>query len=346
MENDFTDALSRLLSGATGSREFHVIQHPPHVAGRVTTEREARVFSTRTRARFLLYGHAKEREFQGSPRHVLELTALVRHGPVGKKVSARLADEFREVLPNRFLIGKDSDFLALQVTAEWIDVVARYIVGSAAALSGDLDYAESLFEDLEAQLAGDGRQQIPVVSKIRNRLPDRLADIAKVRFGIPFMEYGRTRDPELLTDCEPWLMKVLEYDPNWYGGLLGEAIVAFVLYRDLDRCWAAIKKCGSQRDTTWRYSAAFLHGYEGNLKEAWSEYRKAFANPPEDETVPIQSEEFIHIVLGEEPEQGQLHFCSAMINRKAKLDMQAVAQDLRQFLQWEGAPTGQVPSCV
>jgi hypothetical protein len=54
-------------------------------------------------------------------------------------------------------------------------------------------------------------------------------------------------------------------------------------------------------DATWRYSKALLVAYEGDLDKAYREYRDAFAAPLNVETVPIQSEEFIHLLLEGDP---------------------------------------------
>ena len=44
------------------------------------------------------------------------------------------------------------------------------------------------------------------------------------------------------------------------------------------------------------------------MEEATSDYRHAFDGPIRDVTVPLQTGEFIQIVLAEEPDRVQLHF--------------------------------------
>ncbi len=136
---------------------------------------------------------------------------------------------------------------------------------------------------------------------------------------------------------ELWMKKALKYDPNWYSGHLAQAIYDFVLRRDLPAAWEFVKQCRKIPDTTWRYSAAFLYAYEGDLNKAYREYKKAFYNSPENPTVPIQSEDFIHLVLEEEPEKGQLYYCLGLINLWAKKDFVAAKNDFQQFLNSEAA---------
>jgi len=136
---------------------------------------------------------------------------------------------------------------------------------------------------------------------------------------------------------EPWVQKALEYDPNWYSGHLNQAMCAFVLRRDLPVVWECMEKCKKIPDTIWRYSTAFLYAYEGDLGKAYKEYKRAFYDPPQDATIPLQCEDFIHIVLETEPEKGQLYYCLGLINLRAKGDLLAAKNDFQQFLNSEAA---------
>ena len=122
----------------------------------------------KTRGLFLVYGTTKLRDIQGKRQHVLELEGLVRHKPIGQEVSQKFSGEFREVLPSTFIISPTSDLLSFRVTAEWIDIAARYIVGVASGFSGDIDYAESLFLDLEKRLLSSSSSPPGPIAKIKN----------------------------------------------------------------------------------------------------------------------------------------------------------------------------------
>jgi len=68
------------------------------------------------------------------------------------------------------------------------------------------------------------------------------------------------------------------------------------------------------------------------MNEAVSDYKSAFAGSLVDKSVPIQCEEFIHIVLADEPHRVQLYFCLGLINFHAKEDYAVAADDLSLFL--------------
>jgi hypothetical protein len=64
----------------------------------------------------------------------------------------------------------------------------------------------------------------------------------------------------------------------------------------------------------------------------------------EDATVPVQCEEFIQIVLEQEPERYWLHFCLGMINYRVKGDLIAARRDFQEFL--NRAEVGRFPNQV
>jgi len=329
VRNDFVATMAKLVESSQSLCNFHLIEHPNHIAAGIKSSKDARELTEKTRGRFLIYGTAKLREIRGEQQHVLELEGLVRHKPIGPEVSQQFSSEFRKVLPSIITIPKESDFFSFLFTAEWIDIVAQYIIGIASLVSADLDTAESLFLNLEKRLLNSSSSPPSPIAKIKNSLPVRLAQVYKVRSVKLYDDYWIKRDNQILEEMELWMKKTLKYDPNWYSGHLAQAICDFVLRRDLPAAWESIKKCRKIPDTTWRYSAAFLYAYEGDLNKAYREYK----NP----TVPIQSEDFIHLVLEEEPEKGQLFYCLGLINLRAKKDFVAAKNDFQQFLNSEAA---------
>jgi tetratricopeptide (TPR) repeat protein len=247
-------------------------------------------------------------------------------------VSERLAAEFREVLPRSLLVAAENDLFTLDFTAQWIDVVTRYIVGIASLISGDLTYSEDLFKRLENELGTHEGSLPQSIAVIRNRIPQRLAEVYKVRVNGLADAYRLKRESRLLEEVEPWLDKLREYDDSYYMGHLQRAICAFVLRRDIAGARAALDKCRRVPEPTWRYSLAFLYAYEGDLQRAYREYNRAFRVPPREPSVPVQAEEFIHLILDEEPHKSQLYFCLGMINQHAKMDMSAAQRDFERFL--------------
>lgn len=252
-----------------------------------------------------------------------------------------IAAEFREVFPRSLIIAEENDLFSFEFTAQWIDAVARYVVGIASMISGDLDYAEGIFQGLSNQLTGGDRAGPPAIATIRARLPSRLAEVSKNRLHRLMSHYLSKRDRQSLELAETVLDELEERDPGYYSAHLSRAICAFALHRDIEGARAVLMKCQSVQDPTWRYSLAFLSGYEGNLKDAYDHYKRAFRRECTNPTIPIQTEEFMLIVLDEEPEKKQLFFCLGLINERAKGDLASARRDYEQFL--AGTPADDYP---
>jgi hypothetical protein len=80
------------------------------------------------------------------------------------------------------------------------------------------------------------------------------------------------------------------------------------------------------------YSEAFLIAYDGDLEGAYRVYRRAFESPLSDQTVPTQCEEFIQVVIDEEPDRKWLYYCLGLINYRAKGDLKAARDDFARFI--------------
>jgi hypothetical protein len=68
------------------------------------------------------------------------------------------------------------------------------------------------------------------------------------------------------------------------------------------------------------------------MEEAIKDYNHAFQGPIPDVSVPVQCEEFIQIILAQEPDRTQLYFYLGQINFYAKQDFLAAERDFNLFL--------------
>jgi tetratricopeptide (TPR) repeat protein len=256
----------------------------------------------------------------------------VLHAPIETGVSREFSGEFGKLLPRQLRIMEEADLFGFEFTADLIDLVARYIVGTAALLSNDFDTAEQLLLDLEKRLPSFEESPVPALAVLRQRLPTRIGDLYKAKSSNLYQQYWLSRDESLLEELEEAATKALEYDPSYPGAHLERAICAFMLRRDTTEAMDQVDKCRGLPDPVWRYSEAFLLAYDGDLPAASRAYKAAFKRTLTDPTVPIQSEEFIQLVLDKEPEKAQLHFCLGLINYQAKEDDAAARRDFEQFL--------------
>ena len=331
IEYDLVRSLRQLLHRDPAGANFHLLVLPTHAAEQISDFGSADRVLRQTRSHFMLYGQAKRRNYLGKEVHVLSLEGVVRHAPVPKNVSDSLANDFRQVLPRRVLVPRESDAIAFEVTSAWVDLSARFIVAVAAHLSGDVLYSERLFLDVEKSLQRAQELQ-GWLQPIARLLPDRIKGLYHDWLLGLYDRYFMTREERYIEQADAVCDKLLAREATDYAALLIKAIAEFVLRRDVRTARDLITRCRRIRDVTWRYSLAFLHAYDGDLQSAHDEYRRAFRGALQNITVPIQCEEFIQIVLEEEPNREHLNFCLGLINYNAKKDYTAASRDFDRFL--------------
>ena len=330
---DLLITLRELLYTSGLRYEFDFIEFSQHIAAKITDQTTAEEIRRKSRVHFLVYGRARARNLPDGEAHVLDLEGLVSHKEVVTSFSRQFSAEFRRIFPRKLALHKEGDIFAFQITAKWIHVVARYIVGIASLISNDLVYSEELFLQLETQLAQSDSNELPALVKIRNSLPRRLEELYRTRTYQLYNVYRMKRDKSVLEELERVLEKLKKYDTNSYERNLVKAICAFVLRRDLAESMSHIESCCTVQDPTWMYSKAFLLAYGGDLEEAYRIYVKAFVMPKEDAVLPIETEEFIDEVLREEPNKHQLYFCLGLINHRVKKDLLSAKRDFSRFLE-------------
>lgn len=330
LRSDFVFALRDLITRSQLGQRFHFVEFSGSAARRILTADDAKTLARRCNVHFLLYGRARHR----GTVHVLDLGGLVRHRPIEPAQSQQFTADFAAVMPHRLIVDAEGGILPCEIAAGHVDAVARYIIATAAILSNDFVLAEQLLLDAAERLArkvkvAEGAPPAVLLDRVRRRLKGLYAlwlDRSTAR-------YIRTRDANGLEDIEDICRKLKTYDPNSYGLHIAAALVAFLRHRDVGAARLELEACRHSTDAAWRYSEAFLHGYEGHLQSAYKSYRIAFRSPLRDATVPIQCEEFIQIVIDEEPHRYWLYYCLGLINYKAKNDREAALRDLRRFVE-------------
>jgi len=328
---DFLNSLRQRLQSDEEASLFHLIIIPEWAAARCTDAPTAIRTLRKARCHFILYGHVDRRQVRGMTQHVLRFEGAVIHSPLEAEAGRRLKDDLNVALPRRLIFPDDNSLFSFEATSEWTDVAARYVIGLAAIYSGVPRYAEQLLLSVRDRL----RSTVPRIAplqEVAKRLPTRLRTLYDVWLESIFNIYYLRRERNLVEQLRYVSDRLLALDPQHYAALLCAAICDFILGRNVAGAKRRVSNCKKIRDVAWRYSLAFLCAYEGNMKQAREEYHKAFQGPLQDPTVPVQVEEFLHMVLEEEPDKVQLYYCSGLVNLRAKQDRAAARRDFSFFL--------------
>lgn len=330
VRTDLISRLTNLLSEHSSVYQFQLIEFPQHLCRKLDRD-SASKFLRKSRCKFLIFGIARLREQKGKSLYVFNLTGIVSHAPIRGVQAKQLETEFSTILPSRLNVEKEGDFFTFEFTANWFDIVTRYIVGVAAYLTKDFKYAESLLLSLEKQLE-HSKDRLPAITHIKQWIPGRLREIYQETAFIQSHRYSMKRDKRALEELEKILDKLQARYPHDHSAHHSRAFIAFVLHRDIETTRKELDACSSQEESQVLFSQAFLDAYEGDLQAAYKKYRKAFEITLPTLIVPLQVEEFIQIVIDEEPERTDLYYCLGLVNYRSKCDLDAATRDFQKFL--------------
>ncbi|MBI5889332.1 MAG: hypothetical protein HZB47_01495 [Nitrosomonadales bacterium] len=331
LEEDFIRPLSELLKSGRAGDTIQVIEMPQHIAATIKSTEQATALRIKCRAHFIIHGRARVRLINGKEVHVLDLEGGVSHSPVTTTFSKTFAQEFTELMPRKLQLAKENDLLTFQFTSEWADVVARYIIGIASSISGDLDYAEKLFLDVKDRLHSKD-SKFPIYMKLKERTPQRLFEITLSRIRGMYFEWAETKDSSYLSQAENCINHLAPEYIRTKDVLNFRAIIAFVLRHDVDEAVSLIKAIGASGQPQWHLNLAFLLAYKGQFKNAIRHYRMAAELPDIPPEILAQIEDFIVWILTKEPDKYQLYYCLGYFNWKIKGDLAGAAKDFECFL--------------
>jgi len=337
IQSDFITTMRQLVHAWHVDNGTWFLELPSYVAEsleRVSGEELeylAQAYATKTRCHFMVWGRAKLRH-DLEDIHVLDLRGLVRHKEIKKTSQAQLSSEFNSVFPRRVRVAMANDFVGFEVSAQSLDLVARYITSLAAALSGDLSHAIRLLEQLSNALE---KRPAPdeIATRLKSRVPKQLTRMRDARLDHLMHSYIRSRDPEMLCEVAHLTSVYTGRDAKRYYVSIARAICFFMLDRNVAAAREELKRHAAIPDPSCQISLAFLDAYEGDLQGAYRRYMSLNVDSLSSELV-VEVEEFIHIVLEQEPHQKQLLFLTGMINERYKGDYASARRDLREFVRW------------
>ena len=328
---DFVLTLRRLIkAGKTGS-SFQFIEIPSFHSEKIVDVDDAQKLRIQTKAQFLLYGRVRVRQINKKEHHFIELDGLVSHKPIPDIVSKQLATEFSELLPRQVAISTEDDLLSFQFTSEWAELVAKYIIGLAAALSGDVVYAEQLYTDVLEKVTSNTNGFI-VYEKLRQRLPIRLYEIYEARAANFYEKWATTHESHEIDNMGIMLLKI-DFEKYKHPSIaLLMSIYHFLHNRDIPMAQNWLNKYPKQyRNSTWQLNHAFLSAYEGDLRTAIRYYREGTRSLIESDII-SKIEDFIYFVATNEANKYQLFFCLGFFNWKVKGDNKQATEDFEKFL--------------
>ncbi|MBW8034179.1 MAG: hypothetical protein FVQ79_00490 [Planctomycetes bacterium] len=331
VREDFIKTIQGLLINGPSGKLFHYVSVPERISRNLTNIEQVGEFQHKTKANFIIYGRVRERDVGGGKEdYFLDLDGYVSHAPISENVSKIFGEEFGELLPRKVRIGKEKDIYKFQFTSEWTLYVSKYIIAIALALSGMLEKALTLFNELNSEL----KNLIPPNKQLKNvkeRVPRHICQI-HLAYCRHFHDLWRESKSDAYIDKLEYhldaIPNTLRKNVNYYTI---KAIFHFIKDRDTKKSEIYLLKIKDRYDV-WYFNYAFIKAYDGNLKIAIHNYRKAIQMSLDASKI-IEIEEFIYWVVTNEKDKYQLYFCLGFYNWKIKKDLEQALNDFNSFLE-------------
>jgi hypothetical protein len=330
-EEDFINTIRKLIKQGKTGKSFQLIILPERIAKKINNYDIANKIRNKLKAHFILYGRIRLRNFLNNLNHIIEMNGIVGHTPVKEDIRSQLSQEFNELLPRRVNFKEGNDLLGFDFTSDWTNIVVKYIIGIAATISNDFDYAINLYDDVLSHL-NKKQTNFPVFVKLQRRVPLRLAEIYMVKAGSSYNKWLENQDFKYIEEIGTSIEKIDPLHRNLYGYLTIKSIYIFLEKRDFQTAINLLKKCKKIEDPTWHLSLAFLYAYSGDLRLSIREYKKVELYPIKQPYCIFQVETFINYILENEPEKYQINYALGYFYWKIKGDNLLAKEHLIKFL--------------
>lgn len=332
IKRDFIEALRALLYNSKYRYSFHFIEVPDRILEKIHSPSDASKVLHSLECAFMIYGKARTVNLNGQLQHFINLEGVVAHKPVASEISKSFSKEFADLLPRKLMFSSEGDLFHFEFTASLVNVVSKYIIGVAALLSGDVAYAQELFESLNAYLK-ENKSNLPVIVKLKDRLPSRLRDVYLIRSTILYESWKKTKRIEYIEKMTPYLDAMDLIFPDNPEARVFRSMWHFIIARDVAKAKNVCVRGKNKQDIAWRYNYAFLFAYEGNLERASKEYKQAFKGYFSEPSFIFDIVDWILWVLNQEPDKTQLYFCLGLIYYYAVGDYSLAFEEFGKFLE-------------
>lgn len=292
IHDDFITSLRRLILGGQSADSFDFIEIPSHISAQTLDIQSAQTLRSKIKCHFLISGRVRKREIDNVSRYFLELDGIVAHREIAPKLHERFKEEFNELFPTRLAIDGNVTFVALDFTSRVADVVSKYIIGIAMALSQFFDEAEPMLQE-SMTLASRVAPTLPAIEKIIERVPKSLSVINLFRADAHYAKWrDRGNRPEDLNNMGVALDAVTHTSQV---ALTLKSIFIFLTERDTHKARTILYQITkSERSGPWEYNQGFLFAYDGNLKKARQHFVKgAHQRFPLQKTMPNWNSLFV-----------------------------------------------------
>lgn len=312
---DFFEELKRTISQSTYADKFFIKLVPQYFAKEIISGKSMLYFK-KMRSHYMIYGRSIQRKKLNNLVTVIKIDGLVSHGAIAEDSSRIFGQEFRELLPKDLEIQADNDLTEIEFTADWTGCASKYIVATAALITGDFQFCITILEELSNQLAKKKGATHHGINLLKKNCQHRLSNAYENAASHFHQTWRETRNNEDLTKAYETFEKLNKLKGgNTHQYDIYKALYIFVTKNDCESALKELNKCQSKAitDPIWRLSKAFLLAYQEKHDLAQSEYEAAFNLNPSINTL-TEIQEFIEWIMKKENDKNYLLYYLGLIN--------------------------------
>jgi tetratricopeptide (TPR) repeat protein len=326
---DFIKTLRKQLKSRPNATSYDFIPLPKHISESIEDSEQAIKILKECNGDFIIHGSVRTRD----KNHILDVSCAAIHAPISEKTSQEFSREMGELLVNKIKI-EDSQFLeGFDITTQYIETAANYLIGNMKFFAGDFNSALEIYKNVLDKLLAHNRGALAENLKIKCQ--NNIAVVLDILLFSSHKAWVDSHDEAFIdemetifTDCDRYNLDSLNFDRY-------KAIHSVLKKKDFKSARRLLNKTPQKlRDGLWHLNTAFIFACEGNLQKSAREYRNALDRPNEvfGNNLIADVEGFISYYLEKYPDLTQLHYCLGFINKELKQDFSLAKQHLEDFL--------------
>jgi hypothetical protein len=225
---------------------------------------------------FVIFGSLKEREDKEN-KYIFSIDGLVTHRILKPRLASNLQNDFISIFPKEINFYSNMEFHGFKFSSEYLYYAARFMIGTAAFMSGDAETAFKIHKGLLGTL--ETFKELPNYRYMKERLHKILSEelLLKAKYQSD-IKGDKNAARELINQAE-------KMDPNNYSVYVSKSYFTFIWDKDIEE---ALKNCTlaeqyAHGNGNWIYNRAFLYFYSGKIEQGFQDYLRIKDNSFIDE---------------------------------------------------------------
>jgi len=238
-----------------------------------------------------------------------------------------------ELLPRKLKVSDDNFLESFEFASSWTGIASKYFIANARLLSGDPDTALALYREVisEATIHKDNE----FIKKLSSQSKANTVIALDIKMSALYEGWVNSHNVALMHRVLSLLNDYEKFGIVNFNIETIKAIVQVLLNSDVNSAIATLDKFpNSAKNATWFLNKAFLFACKGDLHSSYKQYREARKRSENEfyDGLVNKVEDFILLMISNNPDAFQLYYCLGIVNRDFKGDLKLAKNDFKNFI--------------